>query len=715
MSSVNERERRFVCPRCHRSYMTWTVRCLAPSCQAYMTRGPKARPSSVAEPAPPVAPKAPEQLAERIVARAESSTESKQDEGGDPTIPRSVPIPIMDIDVSARETRIATGIEPLDRVLGGGIVVGSLVFLGGEPGIGKCLGQGTPVLLHDGRVLPVESILPGDQLMGPDGEPRIVLSANEGEDELFKITPTKGEPWVCNASHMMTLVESGTDEIFDMPLDRLQRSPQSFRHHAKLFTVGIDRFGGLDRILSIDPYFLGLWFGDGTKEMRGSALGKIAITKPDREVEEACRKVATAWGLRLEIYKTEGGGNAGSECPTYHLVGERGYANPLLVQMRDLVGPRIEMPERYLRAPRLQRLEFLAGLLDSDGDLGNGCFSITQKREDWARDAWWMARSLGLCSTIAKKIGRCKRSDGSVFEGEYWRVIISGDVDIIPTRIPRKRAEPRQQKKVATRTGFDIEAIGRGAFYGFTLDGDGRFLLGDFTVTHNSTLLMQMTASASCDGCRLYATGEESTAQVAMRAHRIGATLPDIQIVQETDVEAILWHAVDRKARIVVIDSIHAISSSKVSGLAGSDYQVKTCAQLLMAFAKSTGVATIAISHVNKDGDISGPRNLEHAGDVTLMFERSELGDPWRTLRAQKNRFGSELEFGMFQMLDSGLVPIHKGCEPELDPAAHGDHDQMLPIAQELLHRVLELGGVIDDGLRDRIAGRLDLVPRGAP
>lgn len=242
-------------------------------------------------------------------------------------------------------------------------------------------------------------------------------------------------------------------------------------------------------------------------------------------------------------------------------------------------------------------------------------------------------------------------------------------------------------------------------------------LIGGDPGAGKSTLLMQMVAQASCEGPRLYATGEESVAQVAMRAHRVGAALPDIKIVRETDVDAIIWHAVDQEARLLVVDSIHAITSSRVSGIAGSDYQVKACAQLLMAFAKDTGTATIVISHVNKDGVISGPKNFEHAGDVTLMLETSELGDPsnpWRTLRAAKNRFGSTLEVGAFQMAPAGLLPVDQGGESESSRAS-ASHDEMLPVAQELAYRVLELGGEIDPGLRDRIGGRLDLAPRGAP
>jgi DNA repair protein RadA/Sms len=244
-------------------------------------------------------------------------------------------------------------------------------------------------------------------------------------------------------------------------------------------------------------------------------------------------------------------------------------------------------------------------------------------------------------------------------------------------------------------------------------------LIGGLPGAGKSTLLMQMMAQATCRGRRLYVTGEESQIQVAMRGHRIGATHPDIKIVRETDVDSILWHIADQEAKIAVIDSIHTIRSSAVSGIAGSDYQVKACGQALMNFAKSSGVPIVAISHVNKDGGISGPMNFEHTGDATLMFmfrggDPDDPGDTWRELRALKNRFGSTAEVGAFLMGDRGLVPVERGAEPPPRERTGEDRDDLLPVAQELAYRLLEAGVEIDPGLRDRIAGRLDLAPRGA-
>jgi len=381
--------------------------------------------------------------------------------------------------------------ELIDALTGGAIrhmddivrgkALGVIVLCTGLPGTGKCLGVGTPVLKCDGAVIPVETVRVGDRLMGPDGKARTVLSMTRGVGSLYKIVPIKGEPWVCNDAHVLTLVNTSTNAISDMSLDQWLKSPESSRMRNKLFSVGVDAFDGSIDALPIDPYFLGLWFGDGSKHVRGlsqgDALWEVAVSKPDKETLTACETTARAWGMRVRV--------SGESCPTYHLVGDT-KDNDLIQVLRRLVGPESKIPTSYLRSSRANRLSFLAGLLDADAELTCNCYVIAQKREDWATAIWWLARSVGLCATRRKRVGRCRRSDGSVFEGEYWVVSISGNVDELPLRIMRKRAAPRRQRKTATRTGFEVVSIGTGDYYGFAIDGDGRFLLGDFTVTHNT-------------------------------------------------------------------------------------------------------------------------------------------------------------------------------------------------------------------------------------
>lgn len=354
------------------------------------------------------------------------------------------------------------------------------VLLLGPPGIGKCLGPGTPILMSDGRVLPVESIVSGDRVMGPDGKARTVLATTQGRDEMFRIDPIKGEPWTCNSVHVLTLVHSTNDKVTDIGLDKWMESSDNFRHQHKQFSVGVDKFENEMEPPLIDPYFLGVWFGDGPHSINTLADGrevvtKVCVTKPDQAIRDICRETAKQW----ETGVREGTNSCG--CSTLALTTERGQDNRLLRTLRDVVGPMVDVPDSILRGSRETRLQFLAGFLDTDGELSSNCFVITQRRGRWARAVWFIARSLGLCATITtrKVIG---------YEDDYHVVTISGHTDVVPTQITRKQAAPRQQRKDATRTGFKVTPLGEGDYYGFMLDGDGRFLLGDFTVTHNSAL-----------------------------------------------------------------------------------------------------------------------------------------------------------------------------------------------------------------------------------
>lgn len=352
-------------------------------------------------------------------------------------------------------------------------------------GAGKCLGLGTPVLRFDGAVVPVEDVRVGDLLMGPDSQPRRVLSTCRGHSSLYRIVPARGTPWVCNDVHVLTLVHTETGAIVDIDLPTYLAESKWFRHLYKQFAPG----GGIDfapaEPLPLDPYFLGVWYGDGTKRLAG-----VDISKPDHEIFAACEDVAAQFGLRI---RTDYGSTG---CPTHHIVGPRtgGGPNPLLDLLRTIYGNGASFPRQYLTASRRDRLEFLAGVLDTDGYMHRSGFEIVQKQRGFADGVAFLARSLGMRAIIAEKV---------VNGDSYWRVTISGDCSVIPTRIPRKQAPPRRQIKCATRTGFHVEAIGNGEYAGFELDSDGRFLLGDFTVTHNTVVAAAIIRQALDKGQRV--------------------------------------------------------------------------------------------------------------------------------------------------------------------------------------------------------------------
>ena len=191
-------------------------------------------------------------------------------------------------------------------------------------------------------------------------------------------------------------------------------------------------------------------------------------------------------------------------------------------------------------------------------------------------------------------------------------------------------------------------------------------LLGGDPGIGKSTLLIQalagLAANAPGGSGVLYATGEESVAQTAMRARRVGAADANLSVVAETDVERILAHARTRAPAILAVDSIQTVYTPMLDSIPGSLAQVRECASRLMQYAKTSGVPTILVGHVTKDGGLAGPKTLEHLVDVVLQLEGD--GGPYRILRAHKNRFGSTQEIGVFEMRGAGMAEVS-------NPSAH--------------------------------------------
>jgi DNA repair protein RadA/Sms len=185
-------------------------------------------------------------------------------------------------------------------------------------------------------------------------------------------------------------------------------------------------------------------------------------------------------------------------------------------------------------------------------------------------------------------------------------------------------------------------------------------LLGGDPGVGKSTLLTQMLgglAARAGDRPVLYATGEESVAQTALRARRIGAIADNLVLVAETDIDRILDHARRLDPAVVAVDSIQTVHTGQLDSIPGSVAQVRECASRLMHFAKGTGVPTVLVGHVTKDGSIAGPKTLEHLVDVVLQVE-ADGGGTYRIVRGHKNRFGSTQEIGVFEMRGGGLVEV---------------------------------------------------------
>lgn len=202
----------------------------------------------------------------------------------------------------------------------------------------------------------------------------------------------------------------------------------------------------------------------------------------------------------------------------------------------------------------------------------------------------------------------------------------------------------------------------------------GVALIGGDPGIGKSTLLLQALAVMSARGDSvLYVSGEESGSQIALRAKRLDVQAPDLEVLAEIQLEKLLVTIESSRPTVVVIDSIQTIYSEALSSAPGSVAQVKECAAQLTRLAKSTGVCMIMVGHVTKEGNLAGPRVLEHIVDTVLYFE-GDTHSSFRLVRAFKNRFGAVNELGVFAMTDKGLKGVSNPSALFLS-----QHDQMVP------------------------------------
>ena len=211
---------------------------------------------------------------------------------------------------------------------------------------------------------------------------------------------------------------------------------------------------------------------------------------------------------------------------------------------------------------------------------------------------------------------------------------------------------------IRSQTGLDEldRVLGGGLVHGSVVLISGEPGLG------KSTLLMQISECLGANRRVLYISGEESGGQIKLRAKRLGVSGKNLYILTETNLDSILKEADKIKPDIMIIDSIQTIYDEMIKSAPGSITQVRESALTLINRAKSHGISMLLVGHVNKEGGIAGPKVLEHMVDAVLCFEGEKL-QSYRIIRANKNRFGSTNEIGVFEMTDKGLVEIPNPSE----------------------------------------------------
>ncbi len=236
-------------------------------------------------------------------------------------------------------------------------------------------------------------------------------------------------------------------------------------------------------------------------------------------------------------------------------------------------------------------------------------------------------------------------------------------------------------------------------------------LLGGDPGIGKSTILLQVAGGNPSSGKTLYVTGEESLQQLSLRSRRLGLEQAGVRAIAETSLDAVLAAVDQAKPAWLIIDSVQTMSLNDVSSAPGSAVQLRECTAALVRMAKSRGIAVTLVGHVTKEGQIAGPRMLEHMVDVVLYFE-SESGSRFRVLRSVKNRFGAVNELGVFVMDSAGLKQVRNPSalfltgrqEGAAGSAVTASHEGTRPMLVEVQALVSDAGA----GMARRVSPGMD-------
>ena len=336
--------------------------------------------------------------------------------------------------------------------------------------------------MFDGELKKVEDIVVGDKVMGWKG-PQTVIELKRGKQQMAKIIPIKGNPFVVNLDHILTVGMTPPScnhksndgykrgEIHDLSVRKYLSLKPTTRTLMKLVSSdGIDTWERKNYRFS--PYFIGALLGDGGL----SSKSMVTFTSQDDRmwdiISEECDKFGWKMGETNEIITWRI-----TNCPDLFEWLRKNDLLPVACENRHV-------PHDYKTGSVDQRLEILAGLIDTDGyyHKGNG-YSITLKSLCLANDVTFLSRSVGLSAYVKEVKKQCKNNG---VWGTYFNVSISGDVNKIPCQLNYKKAHPRKQIKNIHYRGFNVELLEVDNYYGFSLDGDGRFLSDEFVIFHNT-------------------------------------------------------------------------------------------------------------------------------------------------------------------------------------------------------------------------------------
>lgn len=408
---------------------------------------------------------------------------------------------------------IKTGLIELDEIFGGWEYGDELVTIVARTNMGKCFSKGTLIRMADGTCKKVEDIQIGDKVQSYN-QINTVTQLHKGNSKGYMIKPLRaGEPFTITDDHIMTLwhrkqvwdpirkqsTTNGNGELIDITIEEFLNKSKSFQNNCFLFRPAINYE---TKEQKIPAYILGLWLGDGTSS-------RTELTSMDESIyNEWC---SYGKSLNLKINISDHGSKA--KCYTFYNEDNKNTFKELLNDYNLLNNKHI--PLNYLTGDKAQRLELLAGLIDTDGYYNKKLrmYEITTKSEQLAKDYCQLIRGLGY--KVNKRITHNK-----VYKKDYYRISFSGLLNEIPCKLEYKKVNSNHiSLRNSNISRFEVERIEEPfEYFGFACDGDHRFLLEDNTLTHNSWILLKFLAEAWKQGKRvgLY-SGEMSHLKLGYR------------------------------------------------------------------------------------------------------------------------------------------------------------------------------------------------------
>ena len=388
---------------------------------------------------------------------------------------------------------IATGFDKLDKITSGW-QPSDLVIIAARPGMGKCLGKGTKVLMYNGSLKNVEDIHENELLMGDDSSARKVLSIARGQEKMYWIHQNKAISYRVNESHILSLKRSRNEgnhkqgDVLNITVKDYLEKSDKFKSNYKGYKVGVE-FDSKE--LPLEPYYLGLWLGDGHSYSQ-------RITNIDSEIIEYLNDYATKLESELVVYEQENRTNNYSIVNRNKFISEE-FNTCIQTELRTLgLIKNKHIPNNYLINSTENRLQLLAGIIDSDGCYTSefNCFEVVHKNEELLNQIKFLCDTLGFRTSVRKKKTSIKSTG---FEGTAFRLRIFGNLNDIPTKVERKKAREWKSKVDWKVTGITVEYDKVDDYYGFEIDGNRLFLLSDCTVTHNTAFVLSMARNVAID------------------------------------------------------------------------------------------------------------------------------------------------------------------------------------------------------------------------